>query len=155
MKFALISALFTAFVAFAAPPPSTLAEANKLFEKQQWQAAERVYEVFARGASGKEKYEAQYKAAVCMEFRKETTRAISNFNQIIINAGALRDAPEIVAKAHGRLHAIYLPQKNSTPQRERNSHARCAQATKQQRRGRRPRVHLNKEPSALLLCCFA
>jgi Uncharacterized protein conserved in bacteria len=103
----------------AAPPPSTLAEANKLFDKQQWQAAERAYEVVARGASGKEKYEAQYKAAVCMEFRKETGRAVSNFNQIIINAGALRDAPEIVAKAHGRLHAIYLPQKNSTPQRER------------------------------------
>lgn len=104
-------------------PPSSkspaLIVADKLYEKKHWQEAERAYVQYARSANDASKYEAQLKAAVCMVNRSETSRAIPALTQLVNSPSAVRDAPDVVARACSHLYGIYLKQKNATPQRER------------------------------------
>ena len=98
-----------------APSPKSFTEAQALFKKGSWQAAETAF--LQNAASGVRKYESLYMAALCKEKRNRIKQAEADYAQLIRDEAAYRQAPDSIAECYLRLHAIMCGRKNSASQR--------------------------------------
>lgn len=98
-----------------APSPKSFTEAQALFKKGSWQAAETAF--LQNAASGVRKYESLYMAALCKEKRNRIKQAEADYAQLIRDEAAYRQSPDSIAECYLRLHAIMCGRKNSASQR--------------------------------------